>query len=137
MDAKIKDFVSKNHLLALSVLDNQQEIYTASCYYAFCEKYISLVFKSMQDCKHIQFAKCNPKVGVIIAADSKKLHLIKGLQIKASFRESLEKEKSLYYKRFPYALLGNGEVFTLDILWAKYTDNTLLIEKKLIYQRNL
>ena len=111
MDAKIKNFVSSNHLLALSVLDNQQEIYTASCYYAFCEKYISLVFKSMQDCKHIQFAKCNPKVGVIIAEDSKKLHLIKGLQIKASF--------------------------TLDILWAKYTDNTLLMEKKLIYQRNL
>ncbi|WP_104722063.1 hypothetical protein [Helicobacter mesocricetorum] len=136
MDAKIKDFVSNHHLLALSVLDNQQEIYTASCYYAFNEERLSLIFKSSQDCKHIQLAKSHPKVGVIIAEDSKNLRLIKGLQIKALFRDAQKSEVTLYYKNFPYALLAGGGVFGLDILWAKYTDNTLLLEDKLTYTRN-
>lgn len=138
MNEKIKAFIKKQHLLSLSVLEaesNVFEIYSASCYYAFDEHHLHLIFKSSQDSKHIRLCFLNPKVGIIIAQDSKKIGQIQGLQIKARFHESTQVQKEIYYKRFPFARIGSGEIFALEILWAKYTDNKLLLSEKLIFMR--
>lgn len=134
MDKKIKDFLASKHLLALSVIENDGT-YSASCYYAFCEKNLSLCFKSDENSKHIQFAKKNKKVSAIITKDSKNLALLQGAQIQAFFREANVLEKDLYYKRFPFAKLGSGSVFALDICFAKYTNNKLLLKEKLTYKK--
>lgn len=134
MDKLITKFIQNNHLLSFSVIDND-EVYCASCYYAFDINNISLIIKSNIESKHIQLAKMNPKIAITIAKDSKKLLLIKGVQIKAIFCESNNYEKNLYYLRFPFAKLGDGEIYTLKIFWAKYTDNKLLINKKLIFNK--
>lgn len=138
MNPKIKDFIKKYHLLSLSVVEADSdtlEVYSASCYYAFDEANLSLLFKSAQDSKHIQLCALNPKVAVIIAKDSKNLGRIQGLQIKTFFKRATLQQKSLYYARFPFAKLGNGEIFALEILWAKYTDNKLLLSEKLTFMR--
>ncbi|TLD80675.1 hypothetical protein LS70_008885 [Helicobacter sp. MIT 11-5569] len=134
MDEKIKKFLANSHLLTLSVIDCEQDlaaigVYSASCYYAFMVE--SLLIKSSADSKHIKLAELNPNISVTIAKDSKNLSKIEGIQIKAYFRKALAKEKKAYYARFPFARLGSGEIFALDILWAKYTNNALL--KKVIY----
>ncbi len=138
MNQKIKDFIKKQHLLSLSVVEtnsNEFGVYSASCYYAFDEQNLNLLFKSAQETKHIRLCAINPKVGVIIAKDSKNLGKIQGLQIKAHFKQATQRQQDIYYASYPFARFGEGEIFALEILWAKYTDNKLLLSKKLIYER--
>lgn len=133
MHEKIRSFIKDAHLLALSIIENDYEIYSASCYYAFFASNLSLIFKSDTTSKHIQLAIKNPKVGVIIAKDSNALSHIEGVQIKAKFREADDLEKNFYNKKFPFARLGNGEIFALEIYFAKYTNNQLLLKEKLTF----
>ncbi|WP_290455750.1 hypothetical protein, partial [Helicobacter rodentium] len=100
MNERIKNFIKNHHLLSLAVVEEKSktlEVYSASCYYAFDEAKLSLLFKSECDSKHIQLCILNPKVGVIIAKDSKKLVDIQGLQIKALFKPAIKEQKSIYY----------------------------------------
>ncbi|MCI2235569.1 hypothetical protein MKD52_01795 [Helicobacter sp. CaF467b] len=135
MNQKILKFIAKNHLLTLSVRDEDKGVYIANCYYALDKKDCCLLIKSALDSKHIKLAIQNPHLAVSIAKDSKKLILIKGVQIKALFKQAINEQKSLYYSQFPFARFASGEIFALEILWAKYTDNGLLISEKLIYQK--
>ncbi len=134
MNKLITKFIQNNHLLSFSVIDDN-DVYCANCYYAFDEININLIIKSNEESKHIKLAKINPNIAATIAKDSKKLLLIKGLQIKAVFLESNKYEQEIYYSRFPFAKLGDGKIYTLKILWAKYTDNKLLTNKKIIFSR--
>lgn len=134
MDKLITKFIQNNHLLSFSVVDHN-EVYCASCYYAFDKINISLIIKSSAESKHIQLAKINPNIAITIAKDSKKLLYIKGVQIKAFFTESNKDEQEIYHSKFPFAKLGNGKIYTLKILWAKYTDNQLLISNKITFTR--
>ena len=131
-------FLRGAHLLSLCVAgakDGVIECHCASLYYAFCEENLSLVFKSDPNTAHIAIAKENPQVAANIAKDSANLARLRGLQIKAHFRAGGASEAKIYYRRFPFARLGGGEIFALDILWAKYTDNGLLSGEKLIFVR--
>ena len=134
MDKLITKFLQNNQLLSFGVIDDDG-VYSASCYYAFDEKNISLLIKSDPESKHIKLADKNPKIAITIARDSKKLLLIKGVQIKAIFAKSNNDEKEIYYSRFPFAKLGTGEIYTLKILWLKYTDNKLLVSNKIIFTK--
>ncbi|TLD89257.1 hypothetical protein [Helicobacter sp. MIT 05-5294] len=138
MNEKIKDFIKKQHLLVLSVLEADSSgfgVYSASCYYAFDVQNLALLFKSAQDSRHIELCFLNPKVGINIAQDSKNIGRIQGVQIKARFHESTQAQKDLYYTRFPFAKIGSGEIFALEILWAKYTNNKLLLSNKITFTR--
>ena len=139
MNDKIREFIAKQHLLTLSVVDDMDShslgVYNASCYYAFFAPNLSLCFKSDSNSKHVRLAYANPNVAAVIAKDSDALINLKGVQIKAYFRNAKKEEKSAYYKRFPFAKLGGGEIFALDIYFAKYTDNQLLLQKKLTYTK--
>lgn len=135
MDQKILNFIAKNHLLTFSVRDEDEGVYIANCYYALDEKDYCLLIKSALDSKHIKLATQNPHIGISIAKDSKKLILIKGVQIKALFKQATNEQKSLYYSQFPFAKLASGEIFALELFWIKYTDNGLLLSEKLFYQK--
>ncbi|MDD6055720.1 MAG: hypothetical protein SOW25_03305 [Helicobacter sp.] len=140
MHKEIKKFLNNSHLLTLSVLDssdlNSLEVYSANCYYVFYEECLSLIFKSEAASKHIQLAEVNPLVGVSVAKDSSHLADIEGVQIKAEFKKAKEAEIKAYYKRFPFARLGGGEIFSLEIYFAKYTNNKLLLKEKLTYVKD-
>ncbi len=138
MDNNMQHFIADMRVLHLSVLDKVNEglpqpyeIYTASCFYAFDMETIGLVFKSQEHTKHIQLAKLNPIVGVNIALDSNVLQHIKGIQAKAEFTQASKEQENIYYTRFPFARLGDGTIWNLKILWAKYTDNSLLLGHKI------
>ncbi|EAI8624363.1 hypothetical protein I9Q28_00500 [Campylobacter lari] len=130
MDERIKKFIYSQKLLTLSVQDND-EIYCASCYYAFDDKNLALIFASEEHTKHIQLSYKNPKVGVNIALDTNIINLIKGVQIKAIFRKATAEQEKIYYEKFPFAKLAKACIFALNIQWAKYTDNKILLSKKL------
>ncbi|EAI3905430.1 MULTISPECIES: hypothetical protein [Campylobacter] len=130
MDERIKKFIYSQKLLTLSVQDND-EIYCASCYYTFDDKNLALIFASEEHTRHIQLSYKNPKVGVNIALDTNIINLIKGVQIKAIFRKATAEQEKIYYEKFPFAKLAKACIFALNIQWAKYTDNKILLSKKL------
>lgn len=133
MDKVMLDFIARNHLLSLSMVESSLEVYCVSAYYAFYEENLSLVFKSDSSTKHIALLEQNPNAGVIIAQDSKNLLKIEGLQIKALFQKASEDEKKAYYSSFPFAKAIKGDVYALHILWAKYTSNKLVSKNKMIF----
>ena len=70
MNQKILKFIAKNHLLTLSVRDEDKGVYIANCYYALDKKDCCLLIKSALDSKHIKLAIQNPHLAVSIAKDS-------------------------------------------------------------------
>ncbi|HIV48734.1 hypothetical protein [uncultured Helicobacter sp.] len=155
MHPAIKDFLHTQHLLALSVLqpyrdlqtlDSQEVcephtldsvwIHSANCFYAFDETNYALVFKSEPHTRHIQLATRYPNVSATIATNTLKIAKIKGLQIQARFTTATQAQEEIYYARFPFARLGAGEIYALEILYAKYTNNALGLSKKLEFHKN-
>ncbi|AJC85931.1 pyridoxine 5'-phosphate oxidase family protein [Campylobacter sp. RM16704] len=131
MDERIKEFIHSQKLLTLSVLDNDGGVYCASCYYVFDEKKLALIFASEEHTKHIQLAYKNPKIAINITLDTNIINLIKGVQIKAKFTKATKKQGELYYQKFPFAKLAKASIFASNIQWLKYTDNKILLSKKL------
>lgn len=126
MNPKIKDFIKKYHLLSLSVVEADSdtlEVYSASCYYAFDEANLSLLFKSAQDSKHIQLCALNPKVAVIIAKDSKNLGRIQGCKLRRFLNERHYSKRISIMRAF---LLPNS-VMVRFLHWRFYGQNTQII----------
>lgn len=135
MHQKIKEFILSEHLLSLSVYDEENGVYSANCFFAFDVKSISLIIKSDKNSKHILFGLKNPEVAITVASQIKSIAHIKGIQAKALLLYASIEQREIYYKKYPFARVMQGECYALEIVWAKYTDNTLLLKDKMIYQR--
>lgn len=137
MDKNIIEFLQSNKLLALGVVESTQElkVYMANCYYAFDIESLSMIIKSSPDTKHIKLALINPNIGVSITDNNANLAKSSGIQIKAYFKEANSMQKKAYYKQFPLARLVRGEVYALEILWAKYTNNAL--SSKILFEKSI
>lgn len=145
MDKRLKNFLAKQHLLSLALKEphrlesngGQSEqaefydgVYCASCFYAFDMSNLALLIKSEPTTRHIQLAQTFSIVGVNIAKNTLKLMHIKGAQIRARFHNASKQQEDLYYQKFPYAKAINGQIYALEILWAKYTDNRFFGKSK-------
>lgn len=133
MDERIIHFIHSKHILSLAVTDGSG-VYSANCFYAFDEANLELIFASCKDSKHIKLALINPNLALNIFTDTHTIGLIKGVQIKALFKEASLEQIQIYYKRFPFAKFHSGSIFSLKIQWLKYTDNKLLLAKKIEFQ---
>ncbi|MCI6312497.1 MAG: hypothetical protein MR591_01700 [Helicobacter sp.] len=152
MHQAIRDFLHSQHVMSLSVLQPHTEstpqttqdshisqpfyIHSANCFYAFDATQYALICKSEPHTLHIQLATQYPNVSVTIATNTLKIAKIKGVQIRAYFSTATQEQQDIYYARFPFARLGNGEMYALHILYAKYTDNTLMLSKKLEFHKH-
>lgn len=139
LDNNIKHFIKKHHVFNI-VTYNNDEVWTASCFYAFWEEDISLVFLSDEDTLHAKLMSSNPKVVGTITLETKIIGKIQGLQFKGTVskaeNELLSVAKRIYYKRFPYTIGTQSTFWLLKIIYAKYTDNKLGFGKKIIWQLN-
>ncbi|MCR6587967.1 hypothetical protein [Campylobacter insulaenigrae] len=137
MHKQIQDFILSQKVLHLGIIDDDCGVYCASCYYAFDALNITLIFASHNNTKHIQLASKHPNISVSIACDNKSICLIKGIQAKAYFTKANKKQEKIYFDRFPFAKFTEANLYSLEIYWAKYTDNKKLFCKKLEFQRCL
>ena len=129
MDTKIIKFLKKQHILSLCVSDGD-EIWACSCFYAYDESSNSLIIASDPQTKHMKIAQKNQKVAINIALDTKIIGLIKGIQAKGEICPCTN--KTPYFKRFPYALALNPDLYEIRLDYIKYTDNAL--KKKIIWE---
>lgn len=140
MDKRIESFIEgqKNFTLCTS---NDNIPGCASCFYAFVGNQNFLVFKSSRETLHIVNALKNNKVAGTIIPDISKIGTIKGIQFTGKFTvpsgELLDKAKKTYYSKYPFALTMAGELWAVELLSIKMTDNTLGFGKKLIWEKQI
>lgn len=130
MHPSIVAFLKKHHLLTLATAQNSTP-YCASCFYAFLEETVSFVIATDMTTRHGREALNNNSVAGTVAKETSVIGKIQGAQFTGIFREASKEEAKAYFKRFPYALVMNPSLWSIDINYLKFTDNTLGFGNKL------
>ena len=134
LDPLMISFLKKHHLLTLAT-SNQNIPYCASCFYAFNAKEATLTIASDTKTRHGKEALENKHVAGTIALETKIVGNIQGVQFTGIFRVATKAEATPYFKRFPYALALNPHLWTIEIEYLKFTNNTLGFGNKLEFFR--
>lgn len=131
---RISEFISGAKCLTIAT-QSANGLWCASCYYAYDEKNIALIFKSSDDTRHVQEGLRNPVVAGTILPDKLETVSIKGVQFTGTFTPAEGDEaSSIYYSRFPFARAIGGKFWIIKLKTMKYTDNTLGFGTKLHWQ---
>ena len=140
MGKKITSFISEEKNLTLCT-SNDNIPYCASCFYAYVPEENLLVFKSDKNSKHITDALLNDAVAGTIIPDLSKIGIIKGIQYTGKLLmpggDLLEKIKKAYYGRFPFSVAMAGDLWAIELISIKMTDNKLGFGKKIIWEKQL
>lgn len=132
----IERLIGKHHLLSLATY--AEGLWCCSMFYAYDPEDTALIVASDPQTHHMQNVALNPEVAGTIALETKTVGKIEGIQFRAQMMLSEEgRAKSLYFKRFPYALAMNPILWKIRLLEVKLTDNTLGFGKKLRWERPL
>jgi len=138
MDKKIIDFINEHHVLTLATSVDDMP-YVSNCFYIYLEEENLLICTSDKTTKHIKDVEQNSKVGVSIVLETKAVGKIQGLQISGIMTEAkddlLRKCKKRYLIKYPYAILKLTTMWTIEINFAKLTDNRLGFGTKLIWRK--
>lgn len=138
LPAEIAKFIKKHHIFHLSVTD-ENGIWASTCFYAFDEKNASLVFTSEKHTRHSQAILTNPVACGSIALETKIVGKIQGVQFSGKIlnenQSDFNRQKSLFYRRFPFAIAYSAPFWEFEMEYVKMTDNLLGFGKKLIWQR--
>lgn len=138
MNEHIAAFLKEQSVVSIATTVND-EPYCASCYYAFEPTENLLVFKSDADTKHIEDALKNSRVAGTILPDKITKAKVKGVQFNGNFMKAEgaygKKAKETYLKKFPVAGIFRGDIWVIEITRVKFTDNTLVFGKKLLWER--
>jgi uncharacterized protein YhbP (UPF0306 family) len=132
---RISDFISGAKCLSMAT-QSTHGLWCASCYYAYDEKNVCLIFKSSEDTRHVQEGLNNPVVAGTILPDKLETVSVKGVQFTGTFviAKDDDDRASIYYNRFPFARAISGKFWVIKLKTMKYTDNTLGFGTKLYWQ---
>lgn len=130
LELAITTFLKKHHLLNLATCQDNFP-YCATCFYAFLEQSATFVIATDEKTRHGREALGNRQVAGSVALETKLVGKIQGVQFTGMFREATEVEKGAYLKRFPYAIAMQPHLWSIEIAYLKFTDNTLGFGKKL------
>lgn len=138
MDERIEAFLKEQKVVNIATSVNN-EPYCASCYYAFIPNENLIVFKSDPDTKHIEDALANNQVAGTVIPEKIVQSKIKGVQFTGVFKPAQgaagEKAKKGYLSKFPVAGLFRGDIWMIELTKVKFTDNTLVFGKKILWER--
>lgn len=139
MNERIVKFISSQKCLTICTVENNQP-YCANCFYAYIPEDNFLIFKSDKNTKHVSQALINNNVAGTILPDVEQTGTIKGIQFTGIFSFPsgylIENAKKVYYNRFPFALAVPGELWTLELISVKMTDNSFGFGKKICWQKH-
>ena len=136
MSEKFDKFLKQKHLLSLAVM-HENAPYACSCFYAYDENLKIFVIACDEDTTHIKAILANSSVSGTIALDTKIIGKIKGVQFLGNMKKANLNESEIYFSKFPFAKAINPILWTIEISWIKFTDNTLGFGKKIIWERDL
>jgi len=131
---KITLFIEQHHVMSLaSSCDN--ELSVCSLFYVYIESKHLFIVASSDDTTHIKHIKNSSKIAGNILLETNSIGEIKGLQFRGEFHKLKDNGLKLqYFKKFPYALALNPQLWQIKVDFFKLTDNSLGFGKKLIWQ---
>ncbi len=132
----IWSFIHDNTVVNISTAKNN-ESYAASCFYAFDEVNKLIVFKSSKDSRHIEEGLAQTVIAGTILPDKLKKAVVVGIQFQGELShedDGFTKSKTHYYKKYPFALGMDGDIYIIKLKYIKYTDNKLGFGKKVIWE---
>ena len=139
MNPKIVGFLKRQTAASISCVNEINQTYSFSCFFAFNSIDKLLYFKSPESSYHSRMILQNPKVSGTIMPDKLNKLAIKGIQFigeALNFNDPLCKEASKnYYHKFPVAVAISGVVWTIRLDQLKMTNNVMGIFEKLSWQR--
>jgi uncharacterized protein YhbP (UPF0306 family) len=138
LNKKIVDFLNESAVVSIATTIKNQP-YCASCYYAFVENENYIAFKSDSDTRHIEEALANNKVAGTVLPDKIVKAKPKGVQFTGTFMKAEgsigKKAKEAYLKKYPVAGIFRGDIWMIALDHVKFTDNTLVFGKKILWER--
>lgn len=139
MNHKIIDFLKKQTAASISCVNEINQPYSFSCFFAFNSTDKLLYFKSSESSYHSRIILQNPKLSGTIMPDKLNKLGIKGIQFigeALALNDPLCKEASKnYYHKFPFAAAIPGIFRTIRLDQLKMTNSMLGIFEKLSWQR--
>lgn len=135
MSEKFDKFLKQKHLLSLAVM-HENAPYACSCFYAYDGNLKIFVVACEPQTTHIKAVLANSSVSGTIALDTKIIGKIKGVQFLGNMRKADSNESEIYFSKFPFAKAINPPLWTIEVSWIKYTDNTLGFGKKIVWKRS-
>lgn len=139
-DSRVAEFIKEHHLATLSVTDGK-DIWSWHAFYHYNQDEALFTFTSEDKTRHIKmFNNCsNRVVSGAIGLETEKIGVIRGVQFCAVMERCdgslLNKNRLSYLKRFPYAILKGGDLWTLTVTEMKFTDNRLGFGTKILWER--
>lgn len=129
---KIIKFINKHHVMSLATTCDGS-LSVCSLFYLYDKKTNTFIVASSEDTTHIKHIKKNSLVAGNILLETKQVLKIQGLQFRGNFLEVSDKrEKKLYFKKFPYALVLKPKLWKIEVEYFKMTDNKMGFANKII-----
>ncbi len=135
MQRKIASFLRSQTIFTLAT-HSANEPYCASCFYAFDEEDIALIFASDPDTRHMREAINRPRCAGNVYLCTDNVAKIQGVQLLGKVRAADERQCRLYFEAFPIARTMRPKIWAFVIEWAKMTDNTLGFGHKISWTRS-
>ena len=132
---QIDKFISKHHVLTLATATTDGSPYCCNAFYAYNKADNAFIFTTDTSTHHGQMMLANGRVAASVVLETRIVGKIQGLQITGQIKPAIEGDKTIYLKRFPYAVVADLSLWRLEADMMKLTDNTLGFGKKLIWQR--
>ncbi len=135
----IAKFIEQQTCASICCVDEKNQPYCFSCYYAFHRETGIMYFKSSSNSHHAALLKNNPQIAGTVLPDKLSKLLVKGIQfegIALETNDALMKDAMRYYlEQHPLAIAVPGELCGIQINHIKMTDSTLGFGKKFIWKR--
>lgn len=131
---KITAFIDSHHVMSLATTD-KESLSVCSLFYAYDAESLSFVVASADATTHVLHTQKNPNIAGNILLETALVGKIQGVQFWGIFEELQSKKlKTLYFKKFPYALALNPKLWSIKVNRLKMTDNTLGFGKKILWE---
>lgn len=139
MNDKMVTFLKKQTAASISCVNEANEPYSFSCFFAFNSRENLLYYKSSPSAYHSKILLGNPKISGTILPDKLSRFAIKGIQFIGGVLDEgdslcLDASKN-YHSKFPLAFAIPGMVWTIRLSELRMTDNVLGIMEKYSWQR--
>lgn len=141
LPSEIDDFLQAQNVASISFVDETSLVpYSFSCFYAFDKKHMLLMFKSSRDTWHAGHLDPGKAIAGTILPDKLDVIRLQGIQLAGHILaqdDHLHKYAvGVYYKRFPFARIMNGEIWAVQLHSIKMTDNKKGFGKKIKWELN-
>lgn len=136
VDERIVKFIRKHHVMTIATVADGVP-YCANLFYAYMADSNMFVFTSDAATRHYGEMLSGGTVAASVVLETRTVGNVQGLQLQGratlAAGDMLERARSAYLKRFPYAVIADLTLWTFEPVFMKLTDNRLGFGKKLIW----